>query len=54
MAEGRAGPALNPLKGSSTFLPSDGPIHGTLKTKGKMLKRNVVKMAACVKTPSPQ
>jgi len=37
-----AGPALNPLKGSSAFLPSDGPIHRTIKTKVKVLKRNVV------------
>jgi len=33
-----AGPALNPLKGSSAFLPSDGPIHRTIKTKVKVLK----------------
>ncbi len=49
-----AGPALNPLKGSSAFLPSDEAIHRTIKTKVKMLKPNVVKMAACVKTPIPQ
>ena len=37
-----AGPALNPLKGSSAFLPSDGPIYRTIKTKVKVLKRNAV------------
>ena len=48
-----AGPALNPLKGSSAFLPSDGTAHGTLETKVKVLKRNVVGEAARVKNSLP-
>ncbi len=49
-----AGPALNPLKGSSAFLPSDGSTYRTIKTKVKMLKPNAVKLATRVKTPNPQ
>src|SRR5579863_4497974 len=54
--EGRgkeAGPALNPLKGSSAFLPSDAVPCRTPRTKLNLLKTNALLIARRVKNPSP-
>ena len=47
-----AGPALNPLKGSSAFLPSDAGVCGTPRTKLNSLKTNGLHLPQRVKNPT--
>ena len=47
-----AGPALNPLKGSSAFLPPDDATRRTPGTKLNLLKTKVFLLSPRVKNPS--
>src|SRR5271170_4316561 len=49
-----AGPALNPLKGSSAFLPSDAYTYRTLGTKLIPLKTQAFRLSPPRKKSKPQ
>src|SRR5271156_6796854 len=49
-----AGPALNPLKGSSAFLPSDAYAYRTPRTKLNPLKTNAFPLSPPSKKSNPQ
>jgi hypothetical protein len=49
-----AGPALNPLKGSSAFLPSDADTYRTPLTKLILLKTRQFRLSPPSKKSNPQ